>query len=40
MRLPMGLVWAAGAAALFAAFLRISLTSAVTSDGANNALQA
>jgi hypothetical protein len=40
MRLPMWLVWAVAAAALFAAFLRISLTSAVTSDGANNALQA
>ena len=40
MRPPMWLVWAVGAAALFAAFLRISLTSAVTSDGANPALQA
>src|SRR5215469_13560025 len=40
MRLPMWLVWTAGVVALFAAFLRISLTIAVTSDGANNALQA
>ena len=32
--------WAAGGAAVFALFLRISLTTGVTSDAANNALQA
>lgn len=39
-RLPMALAWAAGAAALFTLFLRVSLTGAVISDGANTALQA
>jgi len=33
-------VWIIGCMALFAFYLRISLTAAVTSDGANNALQA
>ena len=32
--------WTAGAAAVFALFLRISLEKLMTSDGANNALQA
>ena len=35
-----GLGWAAGAALVFALFLRISLEKLMTSDGANNALQA
>ena len=33
-------IWIVGCIALFAFYLRISLTAAVTSDGANNALQA
>ena len=39
-RLWTALAWIAGCAALFAFFLRISLSSATNSDGANNALQA
>lgn len=39
-RLWTALAWIAGCIALFAFFLRISLSSAVNSDGANNALQA
>jgi hypothetical protein len=39
-RLLMALVWALGAAGVFVLFLRVSLTSAVSSDAANNALQA
>ena len=35
-----GLGWTAGAALVFALFLRISLEKLMTSDGANNALQA
>jgi hypothetical protein len=34
------LAWSAGAAALFVLFLRVSLTTSVSSDAANNALQA
>src|ERR1700728_2858097 len=39
-RVPMALAWIAGGAALFVLILRISLTTPVTSDGANPALQA
>jgi hypothetical protein len=39
-RLWTALAWIAGCIALFAFLLRISLSSAVNSDGANNALQA
>jgi len=39
-RLPMALAWIAGAVALFVLILRISVTTPVTSDGANPALQA
>jgi hypothetical protein len=39
-RLWVALAWIAGCIALFAFFFRISLSSAVNSDGANNALQA
>ena len=39
-KLLMALVWALGAAGVFVLFLRISLTSGVSSDAANNALQA
>jgi hypothetical protein len=39
-RLWAALAWIAGCIALFAFFLRISLSGAVNSDGANNALQA
>jgi len=39
-RLLMALVWTLGAAGVFFLFLRIDLTSGVSSDAANNALQA
>ena len=39
-RLLAATAWIAGCAALFACYLRISFTGHVTSDGANNALQA
>ena len=39
-RLWVALAWIVGCITLFAFFLRISLSSAVNSDGANNALQA
>lgn len=39
-RLWTALAWIVGCIALFAFFLRISLSSAINSDGANNALQA
>jgi hypothetical protein len=39
-RVPMALAWIAGGVALFVLILRISLTTPVTSDGANPALQA
>jgi hypothetical protein len=39
-RLPAAAMWIAGCMALFAFYLRISFTGHVTSDGANNALQA
>ena len=39
-RLLAATAWIAGGAALFACYLRISFTAHVTSDGANNALQA
>ena len=39
-RLWIAAAWAGGAAVLFALFLRISLSSPMDSDGANNALQA